>query len=1004
MANINEILARAAALRDETALNSISPERAGGIMYDTLLALNELWLQQGSALVISKIYASVAAMEADTEPVSDLTGKPLRPGQIVVIASSDSDNGSVYRYNGTEAPRWSKVGSIGNLEPVDNLDSDSTTLPLAAHQGKVLDSKISQLGQLFNGLDTKITDYTRTTGNIRANGTIGSDSSQWHSSLIPVERGNVVKIKSTYKGDDAAIAFTTSPTPTVFQVLLLANQKTQENSKWIGQAEIPADGYVSVCYLSGDVDGIEITVHSSGVIQEIELLQEDVNANKENIEELLDYDTVINDYTEVEGYGIRIDGSVETTSEFWYSSPIPVKFGDVITIKSKYSGQGAAISKTDARGSSFNVLIGWDSKIQVDSYYYITCQITFTGYISVTYITTDNDITVTKKNAQTNGQAGSSAKVLGGDYQVIDCPTSYILGEIRPDGTTNTDSSYWHSYPVIIKAGDVITIKSKYSGTGTAIASLALRDNIYTPLKLWSSAQVDGSYRYINYQFKEDCLISFTYITTDTDITVNIVSSTGSKAILTSQDYTDKSAVLGLLESRDFSNNRKKTISKASTQSEENTARAEAIFRNEALKSEVHTLADSEILTQGICGYYDDGNGNITDGTIIWKLYKNGILYISGYGKFYDFIKGICGCNTAQDVISLTNDMSSDFWYYGFIEPNANGFENPQRPTSGYTYETSEVMVYSTKRFLPQSLGDSINPLNSKPYGYAAPWYIYRVETDIDNYPIENSRAHNIAKYNAQNPNGWTYNRICIEEDLEHGGITYIGDWTFYRLSSEYLVLPTNVTKIGCWGVRFSDILKYVVVGNNVTDIEDHGISRNAAMKYLKLPASVTSLGYGCFESNRALKRIMINGTPTIGSLLLSSCLSLVSIDASGIGHNIPEQMCSVCYNLSDIELPNAPTINNNAFYKASLSSIVIPENVSTCGTGAFGECVNLKDVSIDSPDISQDVSSSNYGGLIYYADILRIKIGLSISPYIKRAYKFIGIYNGYNIYKKIEK
>lgn len=165
MVNIYEILQRAASLKEETALNSISPERAGGIMYDTLLALNDLWLQQGSALVISKIYASVAAMEADTAPVSDLTGKPLRPGQIVVIASSDSDNGSVYRYNGTDAPSWSLVGSIGNLTPVDSLDSDSTTLPLAAHQGKVLDGKISQLGQqvlnnFIIGADTTLAQTT----------------------------------------------------------------------------------------------------------------------------------------------------------------------------------------------------------------------------------------------------------------------------------------------------------------------------------------------------------------------------------------------------------------------------------------------------------------------------------------------------------------------------------------------------------------------------------------------------------------------------------------------------------------------------------------------------------------------------------------------------------------------------------------------------------------------------------------------------------------------------
>lgn len=153
MVNIYEILQRAASLKEETALNSISPKRAGGIMYDTLLALNGL--QQGAALVISKIYASVAAMQADTAPVSDLTGQPLRPGQIVVIASSDSDNGSVYRYNGTDAPSWSLVGTIGNLTPVDNLDSDSIILPLAAHQGKVLDGKIGQLQQEIDKKYTK---------------------------------------------------------------------------------------------------------------------------------------------------------------------------------------------------------------------------------------------------------------------------------------------------------------------------------------------------------------------------------------------------------------------------------------------------------------------------------------------------------------------------------------------------------------------------------------------------------------------------------------------------------------------------------------------------------------------------------------------------------------------------------------------------------------------------------------------------------------------------------
>ena len=155
MASIAELLARAAALRDETALNSISPERAGGIMYDTLVAMNELWLQQGAALVISKIYASVEAMEADTAPVSDLTGQALRPGQIVVIASSDEDNGSVYRYDGPADPSWSAVGNIGAVPVVDDLTSDSSILALAARQGKVLDEKISELGQYIDNPEFK---------------------------------------------------------------------------------------------------------------------------------------------------------------------------------------------------------------------------------------------------------------------------------------------------------------------------------------------------------------------------------------------------------------------------------------------------------------------------------------------------------------------------------------------------------------------------------------------------------------------------------------------------------------------------------------------------------------------------------------------------------------------------------------------------------------------------------------------------------------------------------
>ena len=84
--------------------------------------------------------------------------------------------------------------------------------------------------------------------------------------------------------------------------------------------------------------------------------------------------------------------------------------------------------------------------------------------------------------------------------------------------------------------------------------------------------------------------------------------------------------------------------------------------------------------------------------------------------------------------------------------------------------------------------------MNNLPYGYSAPWYIYRTYVN-DPYPYD--------EYVQRNPHGITYNRILIEEELNKGGITYIGNWAFYRATAETLVLPNSLTHIGCWEFAF---------------------------------------------------------------------------------------------------------------------------------------------------------------------------------------------------------
>ena len=114
MATLNEIIARAEALRKESYVNSIDPERVGSIMSDTLKYLNEFQLQSGS-MGLDKIYTSISAMNADTSPVSDLTGKPLKAGQLAVVVTSDSgsaDNGRVYRF---DKPGWTYISTVAGL-------------------------------------------------------------------------------------------------------------------------------------------------------------------------------------------------------------------------------------------------------------------------------------------------------------------------------------------------------------------------------------------------------------------------------------------------------------------------------------------------------------------------------------------------------------------------------------------------------------------------------------------------------------------------------------------------------------------------------------------------------------------------------------------------------------------------------------------------------------------------------------------------------------------------
>lgn len=212
MPNIIEILARAQSLMNETALNSITPPRAGGIMYDTLLVLNQMQLE-GSSLLISKVYSSVSAMESDTTPTSDLTGRALKPGQLVVIVTSDtssSDMGSEYRYNGPGS--WTYVGKVGGL-PLDTVPTEGST------KGVTSGGVYADINNLNGGKVSKVFDSVdlsteeKYNYSILTTGKYGTNTSYKHFRL-PADNVTAIRVtsNSSYGARYAFLSSAASPT------------------------------------------------------------------------------------------------------------------------------------------------------------------------------------------------------------------------------------------------------------------------------------------------------------------------------------------------------------------------------------------------------------------------------------------------------------------------------------------------------------------------------------------------------------------------------------------------------------------------------------------------------------------------------------------------------------------------------------------------------------------------------------------------------------------------
>lgn len=569
----------------------------------------------------------------------------------------------------------------------------------------------------------------------------------------------------------------------------------------------------------------------------------------------------------------------------------------------------------------------------------------------------------------------------------LGCDYEAISGGINVLGMPIEGDNYWHSTPIQVSYGDIVEVITKYQGAGMVIAQTDIDNSYFRVLCIH-----DNTLKYrANIDFSG--YISISYIKDLEPIEFKITSSKELQTAGIAINSADISSVKNIV--RDSDNRRANTY--ISFESESRSAYNNAKFEHKKMLEEIAKMTSDEILVSGICGYNKDGNV-IEEGTISWAIYKGGILHIKGYGRMYDFIKGASSCMNINEVNEYVEKLGSSYWYYGFVAQNENNITPPFN-MEGQTYLTDEIMSYEDKRYVPW--GDDINPVNGKPYGYAAPWYIYRTHVD-DNYT-------SLSSYLKYNPQRITYNRVCIEEDVEKGGITYLGNWAFYRVSAQSLILPNSVTSLGCWCIRYSSVLDTIVMGDEITHIEDHGISRLESLRYIKLSDNLVSIGYAGMENCPILEYLSCpSSLSNLGAYTFNGCNSL---SYSDFGSVIEIKKSLVTHGaLVSLMIPdNVKSIAEDAFYGNRLEMLRIPSNVGNIENNAFRDNKSMKVVIVDSQAILQKLKILNgssadllqQGAILAYCDWLVIPID-SYVPLIHKNFLCIGEDEKYLYFRRV--
>ena len=321
------------------------------------------------------------------------------------------------------------------------------------------------------------------------------------------------------------------------------------------------------------------------------------------------------------------------------------------------------------------------------------------------------------------------------------------------------------------------------------------------------------------------------------------------------------------------------------------------------------------------------------------------------------------------NFILFTGNTSSMLSAY-FVNVDENGNETPLKTKNSYiiSYNLSSLISYNSNdvdvlydvhnRFEPVLFGNDVINLNKNSLHYVKNIYedVFSDCEKLSSVEIPNT-VTNILDYAFYGCSG--LKSVILGKSVES-----IGDRAFYNCTNlESIEFYNSLKTIGWMSFYGCEKLKTIELPNTVISIDANSFGKCSSLKLVTIPNSVTSIGYNAFSGCTSL--------PIIDNIRYAGNYIVEVIDKTLSSYNIKEgtkwvgsHAFSGCTNLTSITIPDSVTsIGDYAFSNcSSLNSIEISNSITSIGYKAFSGCT----LSLINNSSLDAVSNSYWGATVY--------------------------------------